>query len=151
METKVFISLGTNIGSLETNLQRARELICQVEGVRLAGSSRVALTRPVGRTDQPDFLNQVLRLSCRITPQELLSRLLAIESDMGRVRAERWGPRLIDLDILFYGRLELAGPDLTIPHPELANRPFFLELVDEIDPEFLAGWPQFRQFRDKQE
>lgn len=149
-ETAVFVSLGTNIGGLEANLQRAVELIGRIEGVGITGRSAARITRPVGRTDQPDFLNQVLKLSTSLAPEGLLERLLAVEREMGRVRGERWAPRIIDLDILFYGELREESRKLVIPHPELINRPFFLEMVDEIAPGFLSGWPKFQVFRERQ-
>jgi len=96
--------------------------------------SSVIETEPVGRTDQPRFLNAVAELETTLPPAELLERLLGVERDLGRVRSERWGPRTIDLDLLLYGDLELRTRLLTIPHPELHRRRFVLEGLAELCP-----------------
>lgn len=143
VEENVFISLGSNLGEREENLRRADESVAGLGGTEITGRSVARTTAAVGVEDQPDFLNRVLRLRTALGPRELLEHLLAIENGMGRVRRLRWGPRIIDLDILFYGcrRVEEAGLDL--PHPEVWNRPFFLEMTEEIDSRFLRQWPEW--------
>ncbi len=137
LEERVFVSLGANLGDRGKSLERAARELADLPGTAVTGRSMVRETAPVDFLDQPDFLNQVLRLSTALEPEELLKRLLAIERGMGRVRELPKGPRLIDLDILFYGGRVLAGGRLVLPHPQVWNRPFFLEMIAEIDPEFL--------------
>jgi 2-amino-4-hydroxy-6-hydroxymethyldihydropteridine diphosphokinase len=92
-------------------------------------------TAPVGLTDQPAFLNLVAELRVTGTARELLQRCLQIEAEMGRVRQERWGPRNIDLDVLFFGEQRIEEPDLIVPHPRLAERQFVLVPLAEIAPD----------------
>ena len=142
MERNVFISLGTNLGQLEENLRRASVEVAALSGVRVTGRSKPLLTSPVGLKDQPDFLNQVQRLSSSVLPEELLKDLLGIEKEMGRVRKRRWGPRIIDLDLLFYGDTVCSTKRLVLPHPQIWERRFFLEMIDQIDGKFLQKWAQ---------
>jgi 2-amino-4-hydroxy-6-hydroxymethyldihydropteridine diphosphokinase len=143
IEPRVFVSLGANLGDCRRTFELARRAIAELPGTEISGFSAERETAPVGVVDQREFLNQVLKLSTNMEPVALLYALLDIERSLGRVRAERWGPRTIDLDILFYGPLRLESPVLTVPHPELGNRPFFLEMVAEIDSGFLGEWPEF--------
>ena len=92
-------------------------------------------TAPVGVTDQPDFLNAVAAVQTGLGPLETLDALLHIENQMGRVRTERWGPRVIDLDLLLYGGERVSSPGLTVPHPRLRERAFVLVPLAEIAPE----------------
>jgi len=140
VERNVYISLGTNLGELEGNLRRASDTIVALPGVRVTGRSEPLLTRPVGLKDQPDFLNQVQRMATSFSPGELLKLLLGIEDEMGRVREQRWGPRIIDLDLLFYGDRVCNTRRLVLPHPQIWKRRFFLEMIDEIDDTFLRKW-----------
>ena len=140
MEPNVFISLGSNLGDRQANLVKAAGELVRLPQTEITGESRARVTRAVGLSGQPDFLNQVKRLSTQLAPAELLKSLLLIESRLGRVRTVRWGPRVIDLDILFYGCLECNTDSLVLPHPEVWNRPFFLEMIQEIDSRFLEGW-----------
>jgi len=99
--------------------------------------SKIIETKPVGKIDQPNFLNAVIKISTELKAKELLYELLAIEQKMGRERIEKWGPRSIDLDILFYGNKVIRENDLKVPHPELLNRRFNLRLMKEIAPDFI--------------
>jgi len=146
LEPNVFISLGSNLGDRQANLIKVSGEISRLPGTEITGESGARMTRPVGLSGQPDFLNQVKRLSTRLAPEELLETLLSIENRLGRVRTVRWGPRVIDLDILFYGYLESDADSLVLPHPEVWNRPFFLEMIREIDSRFLEGYSR----QDKQ-
>ena len=92
-------------------------------------------TAPVGVTDQPDFLNAVAEIRTTLPPAELLARILQLERQMGRVRTQRWGPRVLDIDILLYGAQALALPGLTVPHPRMAERAFVLRPLAEIAPD----------------
>lgn len=128
--TRAYLSLGSNVGDRVERLGTARAALMARDDVRLAGFSPVVDTEPVDVVDQPDFLNQVLAVDTRLEPRALLDACLAIEREMGRDRAAgpRRGPRSIDIDILLYDGRSLAEPGLTLPHPRLAARPFFLYL-----------------------
>ncbi|MEA1997074.1 MAG: 2-amino-4-hydroxy-6-hydroxymethyldihydropteridine diphosphokinase [Gemmatimonadota bacterium] len=142
----VFISLGSNLGEREAYLERAARMIAALPGVEVTGESGACFTSPVGPVpDQPDFLNQVLRVSTTLSAESLLEHLLAVENEMGRVRTVRGGPRVIDLDILFYGMERCDRPSLVLPHEEVRNRPFFLEMIREIDSGFLERWKKTRE------
>jgi len=97
--------------------------------------SSIVETEPVGITDQPRFLNAVAEIETDLEPKALLSRLLSIENDLGRVRVERWGPRTIDLDLLLYGDTQVSSDALSVPHPELHRRRFVLEGLAELCPD----------------
>ena len=123
--TKVFIGLGSNMGNRKHNILRAVEMLSRTKGIEVSVLSTLVETKPVGPLpNQPDFLNAVIEIETALSPIELLDALLSIEARLGRVRAERWGPRTIDLDILLYGNKTIKHPRLTIPHPEIQNRPF---------------------------
>jgi 2-amino-4-hydroxy-6-hydroxymethyldihydropteridine diphosphokinase len=106
-----------------------------LERLRPARVSAVIETEPVGRTDQPRFLNAVAELETTLPPAELLEHLLGVERLLGRVRVERWGPRTIDLDLLLYGDLALKTRFLSVPHPELHRRRFVLDGLAELCPD----------------
>lgn len=132
----VFIGLGSNIGNRDLNIEMALEKL-QKKGVKILCYSSFYATKPYGYTDQPEFLNGVAEITTDLTPRCLLNLLLDIESELGRKRRIKWGPRIIDLDILFYDDLVIDEKGLTIPHPDLHNRRFVLEPLNEIDPEFI--------------
>lgn len=129
----VFISLGTNLGDRAANLRIAREHIAA--GIEITGSSSLYVTQPWGVVDQPEFLNQVVRGVTTLPPFKLLTFLKKIEKQMGRVKTFRFGPRLIDLDILLYDDRQVCNPRLTIPHPRMDQRAFVLVPLAEIAPE----------------
>jgi 2-amino-4-hydroxy-6-hydroxymethyldihydropteridine diphosphokinase len=130
--TRVFVGLGSNLGDRELNLRRALERLTELGPVR---ASSFRETDPVGFTDQPKFLNAAAELATDLPPRELLERLLAIERGLGRDRAteRRWGPRVIDLDLLLFGEEAIDEPGLTVPHPRLADRRFVLEPLCELN------------------
>jgi 2-amino-4-hydroxy-6-hydroxymethyldihydropteridine diphosphokinase len=117
------------------NLSNALEAMDRSDGISLRDTSNVLKTKPVDNLDQPDFLNQVASIETSLPPKELLNTLQGIENALGRKRKTWKGPRTIDLDILLYDKMVLEDPDLTIPHPELRNRPFFLRQILEIAPD----------------
>ncbi len=131
----VFIGLGTNLGERERNLAEARRLLGSA--VRLTAESTVIETEPWGYEDQADFLNQVVSGDTDLTPEDLLKELKSIEYRMGRTPSFRYGPRLIDLDLLYYDDLIQDRPDLTIPHPQLHVREFVLRPLAEVDPDWV--------------
>jgi 2-amino-4-hydroxy-6-hydroxymethyldihydropteridine diphosphokinase len=120
----VYLALGSNLGDRRHNLEAA--IAALPPAVRVLERSPLYETAPWGETDQPDFLNMVLKGETRLAPAALLARLKRIETDLGRLPTIRYGPRLIDLDILFYDSLVLSTPELTIPHPRLHERAFVL-------------------------
>jgi len=129
----VFLGLGTNLGDRQANLQKAvDELPPQVIVLR---TSSIYESEPWGFSDQPAFLNQVLEVETGLPPGGLLEYLKQIEMKMGRQPTFRYGPRLIDIDILFYGDQVIDLPDLAIPHPRLPERAFMLVPLAELAPD----------------
>ena len=128
----VYISIGSNLGDREKYCQRAIEKVGQLPTTKLLKISSLIETDPVGKTDQPQFINGVIKIETKLSPHELLENLQKIENDLGRVRDEKWGPRTIDLDILFYDDLKVKEKNLTLPHPEINNRPFIAKVLAEI-------------------
>lgn len=126
-----YLLTGGNLGDRFLNLQSARETIAQRCGT-LVSASGIYETAAWGKTDQPAFLNQVLELRTNLEPQELMQELLAIEKELGRVREEKMGPRLIDIDILLIDELVMNTTGLTLPHPALPLRRFALAPLAEI-------------------
>ena len=129
--TRVWLALGSNLGDRAGYLQAARDALPEV-GATVVRASRVAETEPVGIREQPDFLNQVLEIETSLEPRPLLDAIKGIERKLGRTARQRWGPREIDIDILRYDRRVVDEPGLHIPHPELQNRPFLLDLLEDI-------------------
>jgi 2-amino-4-hydroxy-6-hydroxymethyldihydropteridine diphosphokinase len=129
--------MGSNLGDRERILRRAVGLLGAEPGVRVVAVSRLRETDPVGYLDQPPFLNGACSVETRLSPSELLSALLAIEQELGRIRegVPRYGPRTCDLDLLLYGQETVDEPDLVVPHPRLAERRFALEPLTDIDPD----------------
>lgn len=132
MTSKVYIGLGSNLGDRVQNLRTALGLIARINSTTVKKVSSFHVTAPVGKVDQPDFLNAVAFLHTTLAPHKLLSELLSIEKKMGRIRTEKWGPRIIDLDILTFDDLKINTPDLIIPHPHMQERSFVLEPLKEI-------------------
>lgn len=126
-----YILTGGNLGDRHANLALAADLIDQKCG-RILRRSNLYETAAWGIEAQPDFLNQVLELETSLDPETLLDILLEIEREMGRIRGEKFGPRIIDLDILLYGDLIIKTNDLEIPHPRMAERRFVLEPLNEL-------------------
>jgi 2-amino-4-hydroxy-6-hydroxymethyldihydropteridine diphosphokinase len=128
-----FLGLGSNVGDRAYWLAAAIHRL-EGAGVRIARRSRIYETPAWGKTDQPDFLNQVLEVETRLSPGALLERCQAVERALGRVRAERWGPRTIDVDLLLYDEIAVSRPGLVVPHPELHRRAFVLVPLLELRP-----------------
>ena len=128
---KAYLLTGGNLGDREETLASAILLISQYCG-KIAAQSSLYETAAWGNTDQPFFLNQALEVITSLTPGQLLRQVLKIETQMGRVRKEKYGPRIIDIDILLYDRQILNSPSLTIPHREIQNRRFVLAPLAEI-------------------
>ena len=132
MEHVVYLALGSNLGDRDANLKAAVAALATM--VVVDQVSRVYETAPWGITDQPAFLNMVLKGGTSFGPRVLLGRLKRLETKLGRVPGLRWGPRQIDLDILFFDDIVLDSPELTIPHPHLHERAFVLVPLADLAP-----------------
>jgi 2-amino-4-hydroxy-6-hydroxymethyldihydropteridine diphosphokinase len=132
-----YLGLGGNLGDRRRYLMEAVKALRDEPGVSVKSLSSVYETKPVGVIDQPDFLNLVLEVETDVPVHDLLARCLRIESVLGRVRIERWGPRTIDIDVLWYDGRTLNEPDLVLPHPRMAMRAFVLVPLAEIAPTLL--------------
>jgi len=132
---QAFIGLGANLGDRAANLRAAISALREAPGVAVERVSSFIETRPRGGPPQPDFLNAAAQLETDLAPRDLLRALLTIESRLGRVRGERWGPRAIDLDLLLYDDETVSEPGLRVPHPHMHERLFVLEPLCEIAPD----------------
>lgn len=139
MSDKVFLGLGTNIGDRKANLKQALRLL-EEAGLEIEKVSSIYETEPIGVEDQDWFYNMVVKAQTDLLPQDLLKTTKKIEKEMGREPSEKWGPRLIDIDILMYEDLQLDSEvnqigQLRVPHPELRNRAFVVVPLLEIEPQ----------------
>ena len=132
-----YLLLGGNLGDREANLKSAIELLNDKIGHVIAISSLYE-TAAWGKTNQPSFLNQAVSLETRLTALEVLERALSIEQEVGRVRKDKWGERLIDIDLILFGNEIINIPDkLQVPHPHMQDRKFVMEPLAEIAPEVI--------------
>lgn len=134
---KVYLSLGSNMGDKRENLLEAIKRVGELENTEVVKSSTILETEPFGYIEQDNFLNACLEVKTLLTPQEFLSFILKIELDMGRVREIKWGPRVIDIDILFYDNEIIQEDNLAVPHPWICEREFVLEPLSEIAPNYV--------------
>jgi 2-amino-4-hydroxy-6-hydroxymethyldihydropteridine diphosphokinase len=130
---RAYIALGSNLGDREEHLAAARAALAALPATRLLAASAVEETRPLAGMHQPPYLNQMILLETSLEPRALLTACQAIERSRGRVHAERWAARTLDLDIVRYGGRRIADPDLIIPHPELPNRDFWIRELAELE------------------
>ena len=130
---KVFVGIGTNLGNRHKNIEDAFKNL-QFYNLKIIKKSPVYETEPYGLKEQPNFLNCVVEIEVEVSPEELLKKFLKIEKEMGRERKIPWGPRIIDLDILFYEDLIINKESLKIPHPDIENRFFVLKPLSDIAP-----------------
>ncbi len=134
---RAFVALGSNLGDRRFNLDEAIRLMGSTPGVLVTAVSNFLENPAVGGpSDSPSFLNAVAELNTSLAPRPLLERLLAIELEMGRQRGEKWGPRIIDLDLIFYGDQVIRENGLTVPHPLMQERQFVTTPLAEIAPSF---------------
>ncbi|MEL6658823.1 MAG: 2-amino-4-hydroxy-6-hydroxymethyldihydropteridine diphosphokinase [Bacteroidota bacterium] len=133
--SQVILHLGSNMGLRNQYLQYARQLLERRVG-KVKAASAVYETGAWGIKDQRDFLNQAFRLKTKLTPDEVLTAALEIEKELGRQRKQKWGERIIDIDLIFYGKRVLNTPHLTLPHPWLQERRFVLAPLAEIIPKW---------------
>ena len=137
--TTAYLALGSNVGDRLQNLRGAAQMLDESDGIEIQARSKIYETQSVEGGGPDDFLNAVLRVSTPITPRELLSEIREIETQLGRPQPPRHGPRLIDIDILLFGDLEICDSDLQIPHPRMNRRAFVLKpLLDVLE----GGWTQ---------
>lgn len=140
---QAFVCIGSNMGDAQEHLARARAALESIPGVRLSQESSLYRTEPQGRKDQPWFLNQVVRLDCEggVSAESLLDAMLEKELELGRVRdaGDRFGPRVIDMDLLLFGQeLHNASSHLILPHPRMHERAFVLVPLAEIAPSLIV-------------
>lgn len=135
MHHEVYLLLGTNLGDRDVNLQNVRSALQRVG--KIVKESSVYESAAWGKEDQQSFLNQVCLVNTQLSPELVLGTILHIEKEMGRHRLEKWGTRIIDIDVLFYDDLVVDAPSIKIPHPEIPNRRFTLEPLNEIAAEFV--------------
>jgi len=136
-ESEVLVGFGSNLGDRSRLINRALKAISRLPETSLLKLSSLYETAPVGYLEQGAFLNGIVQLKTLMSASELLACLLAIEKSLGRERIERWGPRTVDLDILFFADRIIDEVDLIVPHPEMARRLFVLEPLCEIVPDWI--------------
>jgi len=129
-----FLGLGSNLGDRAALLAQALARLDGTSGIRVVAVSSLYATAPVGVEDQPEFFNAAAEIRTTLTPRELLAACLRVETELGRVRLARWGPRTIDIDILLFGDLRLSEDAITLPHPRMRERAFVLAPLAEIAP-----------------
>lgn len=139
---RVFIGLGSNLGNRVAYLKEALHRITELFQTKVVRFSSVYETAPIGYLNQQNFLNLVAEISTSLPPEPFLEKIQGIENDLGRVRTVRWGPRTIDIDILYWGDQVISTDALRVPHPETENRRFVLVPLNEIAAEFAAP-PKF--------
>jgi 2-amino-4-hydroxy-6-hydroxymethyldihydropteridine diphosphokinase len=132
MADVAYLALGSNLGDRAGHLRFARERIAALHGTRILGESDVEETAPIGPVEQASYLNQMIAIETTLDPHTLIAELHAIERARGRVRGMRWGPRTLDIDIVLIEGRTVADPGLTIPHPELEARDFWLRELAQI-------------------
>jgi 2-amino-4-hydroxy-6-hydroxymethyldihydropteridine diphosphokinase len=135
MTTSCYIAVGSNLGDRSSQIETAKSLLCEEARISFQAAAPIYETQPIGGPEQGKFLNTVWRIETLLDPRELLKRLLAIEAHMGRVRNLCNEPRVIDLDLLFYGDEVIHAEGLTVPHPRLHERWFVLKPLEDLAPE----------------
>ena len=137
MTYKAFIGIGSNLGVPAENCEKAIRLLRATPDIDVETQSSLYESEPVGNTDQNWFVNAVVAIKTSLSPEALLESILKIEKNLGRERREKWGPRIIDLDLLVYEDRVSNANDLTLPHPEMSNRRFVLLPFSEIAGDYL--------------
>lgn len=134
---RAIIALGSNIGDKTGYLRLAIARLEDHNAIRVTACSNFYRTEPWGEEDQDWFVNACVEVTTTLAPYELLRECQAIENDLGRVRQRRWGPRVIDVDILVYADVEQTDPALTLPHPRITERAFVLVPLNDLDPDLV--------------
>jgi len=129
-----FLGIGSNVGNPASNCDAAVKRISDIDGIRALRCSSLYKTQPVGFEEQDWFVNGVIEIRTRLRPRALMKAVHRVEDEMGRLRGEKWGPRIIDIDILLYGQVVMEEKGLVVPHSELHKRRFVLVPLNEIAP-----------------
>lgn len=137
MAPVAYLSIGSNLDNPESSVKEAIEKLLNEKGVKLKGLGKMYETEPQGKPDQPWFVNTALALYVDFSPEETLKKTKEIENEMGRRPSGKWGPRKIDIDIIFFDDLILDSGELTIPHPLAGQRRFVLKPLCDIDPQLV--------------
>lgn len=137
MSVIAYIALGSNLHNPEKQVCDAAQAIQRLPSTEFITQSSLYKTPPLGPHNQPDYINQVIAIKTALSADELLDALLTLEKTMGRVRDVRWGPRIIDCDIILFGDHVIQSDHLTVPHPEMKNRTFVLRPLAEIAPDLV--------------
>ncbi len=132
--TRAWIGLGSNLDNPRDHVIEAFHELAETEGISMVARSSLYLSEPLGPQDQPDFINAAAVIETTLDPLSLLEVLQAIEQRHGRQRERHWGPRTLDLDLLLYDDEQIRHPELTVPHPAIAERSFVLLPLQEIAP-----------------
>jgi 2-amino-4-hydroxy-6-hydroxymethyldihydropteridine diphosphokinase len=138
---RAYLGLGSNLGDRDGLLQQAVDGLARFPDVRVVAVSPVYETDPVGGPEQPEYLNAVVAIESDASPRRLLEVAHEVETAAHRVRAERWGPRTLDVDVLLVGDLRVDEPDLVVPHPRMWERAFVMVPLADLDPAFAARIP----------
>jgi 2-amino-4-hydroxy-6-hydroxymethyldihydropteridine diphosphokinase len=143
--TRAYLALGSNLGDRARHLQTAVDALAAASAVTVVAVSSVYETDPVGGPEQERYFNAVVAIETALTPHELLALCQRLEVDAHRIRAERWGPRTLDVDVLLIGDAVVSEPDLVVPHPRMWERGFVLAPLHDVAPDLVAlpaeGWP----------
>ena len=132
MISEVYLSLGSNLGDRAENVKSALEALDNIDEINVVASSSFYETEPVGVTEQPKFINAAAKVETSLGPRELLKKIKSTEAMLGRAKTFRWGPRIIDIDILLFGDLVMSEKGLEIPHREMKERTFVMVPLSEI-------------------
>lgn len=143
--TSAFIALGANLGDPVAQLREAAQRLRNTAGLHSVQLSPIYFSAPVGVVDQPRFANAAVRLETSLDARALLAVCHAVEHTMGRVRTVRWGPRTIDLDLIFFGTLRLTDEALTLPHPRWSERAFVVQPIYELAPDLIVDGVPLRE------
>ena len=133
--TTAYIGLGSNLGDKQAYVNSALKMLTQTEHIEVTRVSDFIETAPLGGSDQPNYLNAVAEIETTLSAEDLHKRLADVETALGRVRTEKWSPRIIDLDLLLFGSELINTPDLTVPHPQMHLRSFVLSGLCRLNPE----------------
>ncbi|SNY93977.1 2-amino-4-hydroxy-6-hydroxymethyldihydropteridinediphosphokinase [Cohaesibacter sp. ES.047] len=146
---EVYLGLGGNIGDPSITIEETLASLSRRPGIKVLTRSPFYRTPPWGKTDQSDFINACATIHTTLSPQKLLKTCLEVEKRMGRERGERWGPRIIDIDILSYGDEQVHEDDLSIPHPLIAERAFVLVPLKDVAPDFTLNGEHIDEMLEK--
>lgn len=135
--TTAYVGLGSNLGDRHNSIRSALKILAQADHIEVARVSDLIETASLGDSDQPDYLNAVAEITTTRSAEDLYYRLTDIETSLGRVRAQKWSPRIIDLDLLLFGLYVINTPELTVPHPQMHLRSFVLSPLSQLNPQFL--------------